>query len=33
MDMAYQGFTSGDVNKDAYALRLFANSGVPVILA
>jgi len=33
MDMAYQGFTSGDVDKDAYALRLFAEAGVPLVLA
>jgi len=33
MDMAYQGFTSGDVDKDAYALRLFADSGLPIVLA
>lgn len=33
MDMAYQGFTSGNTDTDAYALRLFADSGLPVILA
>lgn len=26
-DMAYQGFASGDINKDAYAVRLFAKEG------
>lgn len=26
-DMAYQGFASGDTNKDAYAVRLFAKEG------
>lgn len=32
MDMAYQGFTSGDTDKDAAAVRLFAGEGVPMIL-
>lgn len=32
-DMAYQGFSSGDLDKDAYALRLFADSGVKLALA
>jgi len=32
-DMAYQGFASGDVDGDAYALRLFIDAGVPVMLA
>ncbi|KAJ9082934.1 aspartate transaminase aat1 [Entomophthora muscae] len=31
-DMAYQGFASGDINKDAYALRYFAEQGHPVAL-
>ncbi|CAD8153035.1 unnamed protein product [Paramecium octaurelia] len=31
-DMAYQGFTSGDVNKDAEAVRLFTAQGVPIVL-
>lgn len=31
--MAYQGFTSGNVDKDAYAVRLFAKSKVPMLLA
>lgn len=32
-DMAYQGFASGDPDKDAYGLRLFANEGYPLALA
>jgi aspartate aminotransferase len=32
-DMAYQGFSSGDLNKDAYALRLFADQGLHLALA
>ncbi len=32
-DMAYQGFASGDLVKDSYALRKFANSGVKLALA
>ena len=32
-DMAYQGFASGDVDEDAYAVRLFANTGINMILA
>jgi aspartate aminotransferase len=32
-DMAYQGFSSGDLNKDAYALRLFADNGLHMALA
>jgi aspartate aminotransferase len=31
-DMAYQGFATGDVEEDAYAVRLFANSGIDMIL-
>ncbi|OMJ84469.1 hypothetical protein SteCoe_14424 [Stentor coeruleus] len=31
-DMAYQGFASGDVDKDAYAVRLFANEENPIIV-
>jgi len=31
--MAYQGFTSGDCDKDAAPLRLFVDSGVNVVLA
>lgn len=30
-DMAYQGFASCDIEKDAEAVRLFVESGVPVI--
>jgi len=32
-DMAYQGFASGDLVKDSYALRRFANGGVKLALA
>lgn len=33
-DMAYQGFTSGDTELDAYSLRLFAeNDDIPIMLA
>lgn len=32
-DMAYQGFASGDVNRDAYAVRYFVESGHNVCLA
>lgn len=32
-DMAYQGFASGDINRDANALRLFVNDGHQVALA
>ncbi|KAI0988825.1 hypothetical protein GJ496_007010 [Pomphorhynchus laevis] len=32
-DMAYQGFASGSLDNDAYAVRLFANEGHQVILA
>ncbi len=32
-DMAYQGFATGDLNKDSYALRRFADSGVKLALA
>ncbi|EEQ33636.1 aspartate aminotransferase [Microsporum canis CBS 113480] len=31
-DMAYQGFASGDINKDAYALRYFVEQGMPLLL-
>lgn len=30
--MAYQGFTSGDADQDAFAVRLFANQQNPMIL-
>lgn len=32
-DMAYQGFASGDINRDAHALRLFVDNGHQVALA
>lgn len=32
-DMAYQGFASGDINRDAHALRLFIKHGHQVALA
>jgi aspartate aminotransferase len=32
-DMAYQGFASGDLIKDSYALKKFANNGVNLALA
>ncbi|KAG4096517.1 putative aspartate protein [Neocallimastix lanati (nom. inval.)] len=32
-DCAYQGFASGDLNRDAYAVRLFANSGFEMFVA
>ena len=32
-DMAYQGFVSGDPDKDAYALRLFAENGINTMLS
>ncbi|KAF3481307.1 aspartate aminotransferase [Arthroderma uncinatum] len=31
-DMAYQGFASGDINKDAYALRYFVEQGMSLLL-
>lgn len=31
--MAYQGFASGDTNKDAFAVRHFADSGFPFLLS
>lgn len=33
LDIAYQGFASGDPNKDAAAVRLFAESGVEMMVA
>jgi aspartate/tyrosine/aromatic aminotransferase len=27
IDLAYQGFATGDVDRDAFAVRLFANDG------
>jgi aspartate aminotransferase len=32
-DMAYQGFASGDTNRDAFALRYFLSEGQPLLLA
>ena len=32
-DMAYQGFASGDTDKDAFALRHFVSEGHEVALA
>jgi len=32
-DMAYQGFASGDVEKDSYSLRRFVDGGLKVALA
>ncbi|OIW27905.1 hypothetical protein CONLIGDRAFT_453919 [Coniochaeta ligniaria NRRL 30616] len=32
-DMAYQGFASGDINKDAYAVRYFVEKGHNICLA
>lgn len=31
-DSAYQGFASGDLERDAYAIRLFANAGVELLV-
>merc|ERR1711990_379736 len=32
-DSAYQGFATGDLEKDAYALRLFAENGLPLFVS
>lgn len=32
-DSAYQGFASGDLEKDAYSIRLFADAGIDMLLA
>lgn len=32
-DMAYQGFASGDTNRDAFAVRHFASEGLPIVVA
>jgi len=32
-DMAYQGFASGDVDGDAFALRYFEEEGHDIVLA
>jgi len=31
-DMAYQGYTSGNCDKDSYAVRLFADGGIPIVV-
>ena len=33
MDCAYQGFASGDAEKDAFAIRLFVEEGHSLLLA
>merc|ERR1719504_409394 len=33
MDCAYQGFASGDAEKDAFAIRLFVDEGHSLLLA
>ncbi|KIJ68976.1 hypothetical protein HYDPIDRAFT_172482 [Hydnomerulius pinastri MD-312] len=32
LDCAYQGFASGDLNNDAWAVRYFAEKGVPMLI-
>jgi len=32
-DMAYQGFATGDINEDAFAVRLFANTGMNMVVS
>lgn len=32
-DMAYQGFASGDINRDAWAVRYFIEQGHNVLLS
>ena len=32
-DTAYQGFTSGNLDKDAYGLRLFLDQGFEMVIA
>jgi aspartate aminotransferase len=32
-DNAYQGFNSGDINADAYSIRLFVSMGFNMIIA
>lgn len=32
-DMAYQGFASGDINRDAWAVRYFIEQGINVVLS
>lgn len=31
-DMAYQGFVSGNLNKDAYSVQLFAKAKLPMMV-
>lgn len=31
--MAYQGFASGDINRDAWAVRHFIEQGINILLA
>jgi len=33
MDLAYQGFATGDTDRDAYAVRLFADEGHDLVVA
>lgn len=33
MDSAYQGYASGNVDTDAYSVRLFADQGFQMIVA
>eukprot|EP01022_Parablepharisma_sp_SALTPOND_P028587 TRINITY_DN7119_c0_g2_i2.p1 TRINITY_DN7119_c0_g2~~TRINITY_DN7119_c0_g2_i2.p1 ORF type:complete len:421 (+),score=27.86 TRINITY_DN7119_c0_g2_i2:214-1476(+) len=33
IDLAYQGFATGDLDKDAYAVRLFAEQGLQLLVA
>jgi aspartate aminotransferase len=33
MDMAYQGFASGNIDDDAYAVRKFVEDGHDIVLA
>lgn len=32
-DMAYQGFASGDINRDAWAVRYFIDQGINIVLS
>lgn len=32
-DMAYQGFASGDINRDSWAVRHFIEQGINVVLS
>ncbi len=33
LDLAYQGFATGDLDNDAYAVRLFAEEGIQILVA